>query len=77
MKREKISQAIIFCNSRHHGEKLTKELEGKFKSIDISMEAWNSRGGHRSSSVFGATKSPSWWRQTLQGAGLTSAMSAM
>jgi ATP-dependent RNA helicase DeaD len=33
LKREKISQAIIFCNSRHHGEKLTKELEGKFKSI--------------------------------------------
>jgi len=31
--REKISQAIIFCNSRHHGEKLTKELERKFKSI--------------------------------------------
>jgi len=33
LKREKISQAIIFCNSRHHGEKLIKELEGKFKSI--------------------------------------------
>jgi len=33
LKREKISQAIIFCNSRHHGEKLTRELEGKFKSI--------------------------------------------
>ncbi len=33
LKREKISQAIIFCNSRHHGEKLTKELEKKFKSI--------------------------------------------
>jgi ATP-dependent RNA helicase DeaD len=31
--REKISQAIIFCNSRHHGEKLTRELERKFKSI--------------------------------------------
>ncbi len=31
--REKISQAIIFCNSRHHGEKLLKELEGKFESI--------------------------------------------
>jgi ATP-dependent RNA helicase DeaD len=31
--REKISQAIIFCNSRHHGEKLTRELEKKFKSI--------------------------------------------
>jgi ATP-dependent RNA helicase DeaD len=34
MKRERISQAIIFCNSRHHGEKLTKELEGKFESIE-------------------------------------------
>jgi len=33
LKREEISQAIIFCNSRHHGEKLTRELEGKFKSI--------------------------------------------
>ena len=33
LKREKISQAIIFCNSRHHGEKLMRELEGKFKSI--------------------------------------------
>jgi ATP-dependent RNA helicase DeaD len=30
---EKITQAIIFCNSRHHGEKLTKDLQGKFKSI--------------------------------------------
>ncbi len=33
LKRETISQAIIFCNSRHHGEKLMRELEGKFKSI--------------------------------------------
>jgi ATP-dependent RNA helicase DeaD len=33
LKKEKISQAIIFCNSRHHGEKLTKELEKEFKSI--------------------------------------------
>ena len=33
LKREDISQAIIFCNSRHHGEKLTKELEKKIKSI--------------------------------------------
>ena len=31
--REEISQALIFCNSRHHGEKLTKELGGKLKSI--------------------------------------------
>jgi ATP-dependent RNA helicase DeaD len=34
LNREEISQAIIFCNSRHHGEKLTKKLEGKFKSIE-------------------------------------------
>jgi ATP-dependent RNA helicase DeaD len=34
LKGEKISQAIIFCNSRHHGETLKKELEGKFKSIE-------------------------------------------
>jgi ATP-dependent RNA helicase DeaD len=33
LEREKISQALIFCNSRHHGEKLKKELERKFKSI--------------------------------------------
>jgi len=34
LKKEEISQAIIFCNSRHHGEKLIKDLEGKFKSIE-------------------------------------------
>jgi len=33
LKREKISQAIIFCNSRHRGEKLISELKGRFKSI--------------------------------------------
>ena len=33
LKKEEISQAIIFCNSRHQGEKLKKELEGRFKSI--------------------------------------------
>jgi ATP-dependent RNA helicase DeaD len=33
LEREKVSQAIIFCNSRHHGETLKKELEGKFKSV--------------------------------------------
>jgi ATP-dependent RNA helicase DeaD len=33
LRREKISQAIIFCNSRHHGEELIKKLEGKFGSI--------------------------------------------
>jgi ATP-dependent RNA helicase DeaD len=34
LRREKISQAIIFCNTRHHGEKLMKELEGKIESIE-------------------------------------------
>ncbi len=34
LKSEEISQAIIFCNSRHHGEKLIKDLEGKFESIE-------------------------------------------
>ncbi len=33
LKREKISQAIIFCNSRYRGEKLIRELKGRFKSI--------------------------------------------
>ncbi len=30
---EKVRQAIIFCNSRRHGEKLAKELGGKLESI--------------------------------------------
>jgi len=34
LKKEEISQAIIFCNSRHHGKKLMKELEGKFESVE-------------------------------------------
>jgi ATP-dependent RNA helicase DeaD len=34
LKQEAISQAIIFCNSRHHGETLMKELGKKFKSIE-------------------------------------------
>ena len=34
LKKERISQGIIFCNSRIHGEKLIKELEEKFKSIE-------------------------------------------
>ncbi len=34
LKREKISQGIIFCNSRIHGEKLIKELKERFKSIE-------------------------------------------
>jgi len=33
LKREEISQAIIFCNSRHYGEKLIRSLEGEFHSI--------------------------------------------
>jgi len=33
LRREEISQAIIFCNSRHHGEQLIKKLDGKFESI--------------------------------------------
>lgn len=33
LKREEISQAIIFCNTRNHAERLMRELEGKFKSI--------------------------------------------
>jgi ATP-dependent RNA helicase DeaD len=34
LKREKVCQAILFCNSRYHGEKLLKALEGKFESIE-------------------------------------------
>ncbi len=34
LKKEEISQAIIFCNSRHHGKKLIKKLEEEFKSIE-------------------------------------------
>ncbi len=34
LKKEKISQGIIFCNSRIHGEKLIKELKERFKSIE-------------------------------------------
>lgn len=34
LKKEKISQAIIFCNSRHRGEKLIRELKAKVKSIE-------------------------------------------
>ena len=33
LKSKEISQAIIFCNTRHHAEKLIRQLEGKFKSI--------------------------------------------
>jgi ATP-dependent RNA helicase DeaD len=31
---ERVSQAIIFCNSRHHGEKLLRDLKGKFDSLE-------------------------------------------
>ncbi len=34
LNKERISQGIIFCNSRNRGEKLIKELEEKFKSIE-------------------------------------------
>jgi ATP-dependent RNA helicase DeaD len=34
LKTERISQAIIFCNSRHHGQKLLKDLQGKFDSLE-------------------------------------------
>jgi ATP-dependent RNA helicase DeaD len=31
---KEVSQAIIFCNSRHHGEKLLSELKGKVNSLE-------------------------------------------
>jgi ATP-dependent RNA helicase DeaD len=31
---KEVSQAIIFCNSRHHGEKLLSELKGKVDSLE-------------------------------------------
>jgi len=34
LKSETISQAIIFCNSRHHGQDLLKKLQGKFNSLE-------------------------------------------
>jgi ATP-dependent RNA helicase DeaD len=34
LKAERISQAIIFCNSRHHGQKLLGDLQGKFDSLE-------------------------------------------
>jgi ATP-dependent RNA helicase DeaD len=33
IRKEAISQAIIFCNSRSHGEKLIRALENEFESI--------------------------------------------
>ena len=43
LQKEETSQAIIFCNSRHHGEKLMKELKGKFESLEYmhgGLEQW-------------------------------------
>jgi ATP-dependent RNA helicase DeaD len=34
LKTEKVSQAIIFCNSRHHGQRLLRDLQGKFDSLE-------------------------------------------
>jgi ATP-dependent RNA helicase DeaD len=34
LKAERVSQAIIFCNSRHHGQKLLRDLQGKFDSLE-------------------------------------------
>jgi ATP-dependent RNA helicase DeaD len=34
IREEKVCQAIIFCNSRHHGEKLLRDLRGKFDSLE-------------------------------------------
>jgi ATP-dependent RNA helicase DeaD len=35
LQREKINQAIVFCNSRHSGQKLFSQLKGKVKSLEI------------------------------------------
>ena len=35
IQKEKINQAIIFCNSRHSGQKLFSQLKGKVKSLEI------------------------------------------
>jgi superfamily II DNA/RNA helicase len=34
LKAEMVSQAIIFCNSRHHGQELLRDLRGKFDSLE-------------------------------------------
>jgi ATP-dependent RNA helicase DeaD len=34
LKKERVSQAIIFCNSRNHGQKLLRDLQGKFDSLE-------------------------------------------
>jgi ATP-dependent RNA helicase DeaD len=34
LKTERVSQAIIFCNSRNHGQKLLRNLQGKFHSLE-------------------------------------------
>jgi ATP-dependent RNA helicase DeaD len=35
IQQEKINQAIVFCNSRHSGQKLFSQLKGKVKSLEI------------------------------------------
>ncbi len=35
IQRENINQAIVFCNSRHSGQKLFSQLKGKVKSLEI------------------------------------------
>ena len=34
LEEETVSQAIVFCNSRHHGDKLLKDLRKKFDSLE-------------------------------------------
>ena len=34
LQEEKVSQAILFCNSRHHGDKLLRDLKSKFDSLE-------------------------------------------
>jgi len=34
LQQKEVSQAILFCNSRHHGEKLLSELKGKVDSLE-------------------------------------------
>ncbi|MGD0917426.1 MAG: DEAD/DEAH box helicase [Thermodesulfobacteriota bacterium] len=34
LEEETVSQAIVFCNSRHHGDKLLKDLRRKFDSLE-------------------------------------------
>jgi ATP-dependent RNA helicase DeaD len=34
LQQKEVSQAILFCNSRHHGEKLLSELKGRVDSLE-------------------------------------------